>query len=132
MGLTILLKCFSEVEPLPLNYHLVGIIFLTAIVHLFLFVNPFGFKLNPTVRGQLGKNLSPLLEGYVEEQTIMNHEIGELAWKGLVSVSQDDLRRIALIKEWKLRRSGSGEFDLRPKEQVTDTQSENAESPAID
>lgn len=127
MGLTILLKCFSEIEPLPLNYHLIGIIFLTAIVHLFLFVNPFGFKLNPTVRGQLGKNLSPLLEGYVEEQTILNHEIGELAWKGLVSVSQDDLRRIALIKEWKLRRNGSGEFDLRPKEKETDAQSEPAE-----
>ena len=132
MGLTILLKCFSEIEPLPLNYHLVGIIFLTAIVHLFLFVNPFGFKLNPTVRGQLGKNLSPLLEGYVEEQTILNHEIGELAWKGLVSVSQEDLRRIALVKEWKLRRNGSGEFYLRPHQQVADSQPEPTEATPID
>ncbi len=114
MGLTLLLKCFQEIEPLPLNYHLLGIIALTAIVHLFLFVNPFGFKLNPTVRGQLGKNLSPLLEGYVDEQAVYNHEIGELAWKGLVAIRYDDLQRIAFIKEWKLRRSGRGDFELQP------------------
>jgi hypothetical protein len=83
-------------------------------VHLFLFVNPFGFKLNPTVRGQLGKNLSPLLEGYVDEQAVFNHEIGELIWKGLVTVKHDDLQRIAFTKEWKLRRAGNGDFELQP------------------
>ncbi len=114
MGLTLLLKCFAEIEPLALNYHLVGIIVLTAIVHLFLFVNPFGFKLNPTVRGQLGKNLSPLLEGYIDEQVILNHEIGELVWKGLVAVKPEDLKRIAIIREWKLQRSVHGNFDLLP------------------
>lgn len=114
MGMTMLLKCFSEIEPLPLNYHLVGIIALTAIVHMFLFVNPFGFKLNPSVRGQLGKNLSPLLEGYVDEQVILNHEIGELAWKGLIAIKSEDLKLISAIREWKLRRTGSGEFALEP------------------
>ena len=114
MGLTMLLKCFAEIEPLALNYHLIGIIFLTAIVHMFLFINPFGFKLNPTVRGQLGKNLSPLLEGYIDEQVILNHEIGELAWKGLVSIKPEDLHRIALTREWKLLRSTHGNFELIP------------------
>jgi len=112
MGLTMLLKCFSEVEPLPLNYHLAGIIALTAIIHMFLFFNPFGFKLNPTVRGQLGKDLSPLLEGYVSEQTVYNHEIGELVWKGLISLKQEDLPVIASRRDWKIVRLDNGEFEL--------------------
>jgi hypothetical protein len=132
MGLTILLKCFSEIEPLPLNYHLLGIIALTAIVHLFLFVNPFGFKLNPTVRGQLGKNLSPLLEGYVDEQIILNNEIGELAWKGLITVRQEDLKRIALIREWKLQRSGHGDFALSPSVALPASAGATAEKPEGD
>ena len=114
MGLTLLIKCFSEFEPMPLKYHLLGIVVLTVIVHLFLFVNPFGFKLNPSVRGQLGKNLAPLLEGYVDEQIILNHEIGELAWKGLVTIKPEDLKQIAAIKSWKLLRNGNGEFLLDP------------------
>jgi hypothetical protein len=117
MGLTMLLKCFSEVEPLPLNYHLAGIIGLTAIIHVFLFVNPFGFKLNPTVRGQLGKNLSALLEGYVSEQTVYNHEIGELAWKGLISLEHEDLPVIASKRDWKIVRLGNGEFELQMQQQ---------------
>ncbi|MBU1105972.1 MAG: hypothetical protein KKB51_04815 [Candidatus Riflebacteria bacterium] len=119
MGLTMLLKCFSEVEPLPLNYHLAGIIALTAIIHMFLFVNPFGFKLNPTVRGQLGKNLSPLLEGYVSEQTVYNHEIGELVWKGLISLNQEDLPIIATKRDWKIVRLGNGEFELVPHQEFS-------------
>ena len=114
MGLTLLLKIFIDIQPLPLNYHLVGIIILTAIIHIFLFVNPFGLKLNPTVRGQLGKNLSPLLEGYVDEQTVMNHEVGELAWKGLLLLSPEDLAQVAARKEWKLSRLANGEFELSP------------------
>ncbi|HAE39612.1 MAG TPA: hypothetical protein DCG57_13400 [Candidatus Riflebacteria bacterium] len=117
MGLTMLLKCFSEVEPLPLNYHLAGIIGLTAIIHVFLFVNPFGFKLNPTVRGQLGKNLSALLEGYVSEQSVYNHEIGELAWKGLISLEHKDLPVIASKRDWKIVRLGNGEFELQMQQQ---------------
>lgn len=120
MGFTILLKSFTETRPLALNYHLAGIIVLTAIIHLFLFVNPFGFRLNPSVRGQLGKNLSPLLEGYVDEQMVYNHEIGELAWKGLVALQQDDLNKIAAIREWKISRSQNGEFNLLPMQKLAD------------
>lgn len=114
MGLTMLLKCFSELNPMSLNYHLIGIAVLTVIIHLFLFLNPFGFKLNPSVRGQLGKNLSPLLEGYVDEQAILNHEIGELAWKGLIAIKSEDMKKISTIKEWKLSRAGNGEFEINP------------------
>lgn len=120
MGLAMMLKCFSEIEPLPLNYHLVGIVVLTAIIHVFLFVNPFGFKLNPTVRGQLGKDLSPLLEGYVSDQSIYNHEIGELVWKGLINLKQEDLPVIASRREWKIARLGNGEFELQVQQKYFD------------
>ncbi len=114
MGMIILFRSFAEIKPLSLNYHLAGIIALTAIIHVFLFLNPFGFKLNPSVRGQLGKNLSPLLEGYVEEQEIYNYEIGELAWKGLVSIEVESLPIIARTKKWKVVKKGNGEFELVP------------------
>jgi hypothetical protein len=114
MGMIILFKSFAEIKPLSLNYHLAGIVALTAIIHVFLFLNPFGFKLNPSVRGQLGKNLSPLLEGYVDEQEIYNYEIGELAWKGLVSIEVDSLPKIARTKRWKIVKKGNGEFELVP------------------
>jgi hypothetical protein len=100
---------------MSLNYQLAGIIVLTAIIHLFLFVNPFGFKLNPSVRGQLGKNLSPILEGYVDEQDLYNHEIGEIAWKGLVNLKTDDLENIHHFKNWSLIRLGNGEFEIQPR-----------------
>lgn len=129
MGFTILLKSFSETRPLSLNYHLVGIVALTAIIHMFLFINPFGFKLNPSVRGQLGKNLSPLLEGYVDEQLVYNNEIGELAWKGLVNLQQEDLRKMAAIKEWKISRTGNGEFNLQPMQKLREIKAPVVEPP---
>jgi hypothetical protein len=115
MGVIMLLKSLSDIEPMSLNYQLAGIIVLTAIIHLFLFVNPFGFKLNPSVRGQLGKNLSPILEGYVDEQDLYNHEIGEIAWKGLVNLKTDDLENIHHFKNWSLIRLGNGEFEIQPR-----------------
>lgn len=114
MGLTMLIKSFSDLEPLSMHYHLIGIIALTAIIHAFLFVNPFGFKLNPSIRGQLGKNLSPLLEGYIDEQVVFRHEIGELAWKGLISIQPEDLKRISANREWKISRNSTGDFELQP------------------
>jgi hypothetical protein len=99
---------------MSLNYQLGGIIVLTAIIHLFLFVNPFGFKLNPRVRGQLGKNLAPILEGYVNEQKIYNHELGEIAWKGLINLDTEDLQQVVKCRHWKLIRLGNGEFKAQP------------------
>ncbi|MGM0599378.1 MAG: hypothetical protein ACQETH_06130 [Candidatus Rifleibacteriota bacterium] len=114
MGAIMLLKSLSDIEPMSLNYQLGGIIVLTAIIHLFLFVNPFGFKLNPSVRGQLGKNLAPILEGYVNEQKVYNHELGEIAWKGLINLNTDDLQKVIKYRNWKLIRLGNGEFKAQP------------------
>ncbi|GAB4273812.1 MAG: hypothetical protein Kow0029_13710 [Candidatus Rifleibacteriota bacterium] len=115
MGLIMLLKSLSDIEPMNLNYQLIGIILLTAIIHLFLFVNPFGFKLNPSVKEQLGKNLSPILEGYIDEQEVYNYELGELAWKGLISIKSEDLEPISRNRFWRLVRLGNGEFEIQPK-----------------
>ena len=47
VGVIICFKSFANAKPMPLAWHLIGIVILTAVIHLFLFVNPFGFKLNP-------------------------------------------------------------------------------------
>jgi hypothetical protein len=95
--------------------HLAGIVVLTAIIHLFLFVNPFGMKLNPSVRGQIGKNLSQILDGYTDEQELMNHELGEIAWKGMIRLQAEDLQAVNRFKKWRLIRLGNGEFEIQPK-----------------
>ncbi|MFZ5952738.1 MAG: hypothetical protein ACOYXC_18695 [Candidatus Rifleibacteriota bacterium] len=115
MGVIMVLKSMSDLDPMPLNMHLAGIVVLTAIIHLFLFVNPFGLKLNPTIRGQLGKNLSPILDGYTNEQELFNHELGEIAWKGMISIEMQDLEAISRFRNWRLVRLDNGEFEIHPK-----------------
>ncbi|MEW6713416.1 MAG: hypothetical protein AB1403_26580, partial [Candidatus Riflebacteria bacterium] len=115
MGVIMVLKSMSDLDPMPLNMHLAGIVVLTAIIHLFLFVNPFGLKLNPTIRGQLGKNLSPILDGYTNEQELFNHELGEIAWKGMISLDIQDLEAISRFRNWRLVRLDNGEFEIHPK-----------------
>lgn len=114
VGVIICFKSFANAKPMPLAWHLVGIVVLTALIHLFLFVNPFGFKLNPSVRGQLGKNLAPFLEGYIDHQEIYNHEIGELVWKGLVSIENSDLPIIYNSPRWMLTRADNGGYTISP------------------
>ncbi len=115
IGVVMILKSFSDLEPMTLNMHLAGIVVLTAIIHLFLFVNPFGMKLNPAVRGQIGKNLSQILDGYTDEQELMNHELGEIAWKGMIRLQAEDLQAVSRFKKWRLVRLGNGEFEIQPK-----------------
>lgn len=115
LGVVMILKSLAELEPMTLNLHLAGIVVLTAIIHLFLFINPFGFKLNPSIRGQVGKNLSPILDGYTDEQELMNHELGEIAWKGMISIQAEDLEKISLFKVWRLVRLETGEFEVQPR-----------------
>lgn len=115
VGVIMILKSFSDLEPMTLNMHLAGIVILTAIIHLFLFVKPFGFKLNPAIRGQVGKNLSQILDGYTDEQELLNHELGEIAWKGLVNLKAEDLEPISRFRTWRLLRLGNGEFEIQPK-----------------
>jgi hypothetical protein len=114
MGMILLLKSFNAVEPMSLNCQLVGIIVLTVFIHLFLFFNPLGLKLNPSVKGQIGKNLGPLMDGYVTSQLVDNVEIGELAWKGIISVNIEDLQKMSELKEWQLLRTRAGKFTIEP------------------
>lgn len=114
MGMILLLKSFEAVEPMSLNCQLAGIIVLTVFIHLFLFFNPLGLKLNPSVKNQIGKNLGPLMDGYVTSQLVENVEIGELVWKGIVSINIEDLQKMSELKEWQLLRTRSGKFAIKP------------------
>ena len=129
MGVIMLFKSFSDIPPLNLNYHLAGIITLTIIIHFFLFVNPFGFKLNPSVRGNLGKALTPILEGNVLEQEITNNEIGELAWKGLINFEPDKLPEIYRYKRWRLIRLANGDFEIKPQTGFSKLDAPQVQSP---
>jgi hypothetical protein len=132
MGVIMILTSFSDLKPLSLNVQLGGIIVLTAIIHLFLFVNPFGFKLNPSVRGQMGQALAPILEGYVDEKNILNHEIGEIAWKGLVNIEEKNLKELYNRRIWRLIRLGSGEFEIKSARSFPEVRAPEISSPDQD
>lgn len=114
VGMIIFFKGFLSTKPFPLNYHLIGIVALTGLIHLFLFVNPFGFNLNPTVKGQLGQELAPVLEGYTEQKNVTNSQVGELVWKGLITLTRARLDEFYNHKYWTLIRTQRGDFDIIP------------------
>ncbi len=90
-GTIILLRSLSTIKPLSLNITIIVVIFLIIFIHLFLLLSPSGFRLNPTVRGQLGENLNSLLAGKVRSQPIRPCEIGEVSWKGLLTLVDEDI-----------------------------------------
>lgn len=114
VGLVLIIKSVRSLPQLGLNYQLGGIILLTVIIHLFLFFNPMGIKLNPAVHRQIGKNLAPVLDGYIMSHIIQNTEIGELAWKRIIEIKLEDLEKYKQIKEWCLHRNKYGRFTLEP------------------
>lgn len=114
LGLILVVKNFRHLKALPLNYQLVGIILLTAIIHLFLFLNPMGLKLNPSVHRQIGKNIAPVLDGYIMSHLVQNTEVGELIWKRLIDIKQEDLKAISENKEWHFYRNRLGRFAIKP------------------
>jgi len=81
----------AEIQPLSSNVRLVGIIFLAIVLHLSLFMNPIGFSLNPSVRGEIGPSLVSMMTTNYEKRPIDVHDMGELAWKGLVEISAEDI-----------------------------------------
>lgn len=114
VGLVLIVKSVRDLPKLTLNFQLAGIILLTVIIHLFLFFNPMGIKLNPSVHRQIGKNLAPVLDGYIMNHVIQNTEIGELAWKRIIELRIEDLAKYQQIKEWCLYRNKYGKFALEP------------------
>lgn len=117
IGLIMQIKLLSEQRPMPLNMQLIGLLLITTMVYLYLFINPFGIKLNPSVKGQLGKDLAPLMEGYIDHMPIERHNLGELAWKGMIRYDQGKIREMHQKDELILVRTSSDEFKVVQRKQ---------------
>lgn len=116
VSIILLFKSFSDIEQLSMNSYLVGIVLITIIINLFLFSNSFGINLNPTVKHHLGDLLTPVIEGKVKEMPIKNYNIGELAWKGIISIDKDQLPLLFKRPNWKLKQVYKDEYVLENSE----------------
>ena len=113
-GIFVLIKLYSDLNPLPLNYQLLGLLGITAMVYLYLFVNPFGIKLNPNIKKQLNTELYPIMEGYKDNIPIEKYNIGELVWKGFIHYDQEKIRSIYQSKkELLLFRRGTDDYSIK-------------------
>jgi len=101
-GVVLLLNALSEIEPLSLNARLAGTVLLVILVHLFLFLNPSGFGINPTVRGELGSEVDALLQGRIRSRVVTTHDLGELMWKGLLRMTPDDIAALPHVPKLKI------------------------------
>ncbi len=137
LGAVLLLDSLSEIEPFSPNGQLLGTIVIVAIIHLFLFLNPSGFSLNPSVRGELGQTLEPLIKGEIIGRRIQPHEIGELAWKGLVKVETPDLEKFRRLPYLEVMADAEGfrlqiPEEFRMKEEAASATPVLAEEPGND
>lgn len=115
-GVVLLLKALSEIEPLSLNTRLAGTVILVVLIHLFLFLNPTGFGINPTVRGELGPEVDALLQGRVKSRVVTTHDLGELMWKGLLRMTPDDITALPHIPRLRIVERNGG-IELIPEEE---------------
>jgi hypothetical protein len=111
VGMLLLTDILSGLPGLSLNATFSGMLVLVVILHLFLLLNPMGFRLHPHIRGELGPDLGPLLTGQTRMLPVFPHEVGELAWKGIITLTEDDfplLKRLPRI----LLQENLGKFSL--------------------
>jgi hypothetical protein len=129
MGLFLFIKLYSDQHPLPLNYQMVGLFVITTIVYLYLFINPYGIKLNPVVNGQLGKELSSVTEDYVKSMDIEWYNLGELIWKNvIINYNQEKLHNFYHVNSLKIEKSNNNEYKIVDKEKVeTNKEQEGSE-----
>ena len=118
-GVVLLLKALGDIEPLSLNTRLAGTVILVVLIHLFLFLNPSGFSINPTVRGELGAEVEALLQGRIKSRAIAAHDLGELMWKGLLNMKPDDITALPHIPRLRIiERNGALELIREEEEEV--------------
>ena len=114
IGLFVLIKLYSDLKPLSLNFQMFGLLAITAMVYLYLFVNPFGIKLNPNIKKQLNTELYPIMEGYKDNIPIEKYNIGELVWKGFIRYDQEKIRSMYQSnKELLLYRRGVDDYTIK-------------------
>lgn len=124
-GVVLLLKALSEIEPLSLNARLSGTVILVVVIHLFLFLNPSGFGINPTVRGELGSDVDALLQGRIRSRVVTTHDLGELMWKGLLRMTPDDITALPHIPMLRIVERNGG-VELVPEENMAESYSPEA------
>ncbi len=118
MGLFVFIKLYSDQKPLSLNFQMLGLLIITAMVYLYLFINPFGIKLNPNIRSQLTPELSTLMDGYTDNIQIDKYNLGELAWKNIIRYEPSKIRSIFQnSKELLLVRRGADDYILKQRPQ---------------
>lgn len=125
-GVVLLLKALSDIEPLSLNTRLAGTVILVVLIHLFLFLNPSGFAINPTVRGELGRDVEALLQGRIKSRFVTAHDLGELMWKGLLRMKPDDITALPHIPRLRIiERNGALEL-VQEEEEAPDAEKAEA------
>ena len=117
IGFLLLVSHLSEMEQLSPNFRLIGVGLLAIMIHLFLFLSPTGFGLNPSIRNELGKDLQELMSGKTANIRIRPCEVGELAWKGLVNLNYEHLAPLERAS-FVLIREHDGRFELETPEQM--------------
>lgn len=128
MGLFILIRLYSDLKPLGLNFQMLGLLTITAMVYLYLFVNPFGIKLNPNIKKQLSTELYPIMEGYKDNIPIEKFNIGELVWKGFIRYDQEKIRSMYQSdKELLLYRRGADDYIIRQETNTSHHHNEHQE-----
>lgn len=111
VGFFLIVDVLSDFESLSLNFNIFGTLIIIVILHLFLFLSPFGFKLNPNIRGEIGPDLFPLLTYQEKIMQFANHEAGELAWKQILELNEADFQVLKKHpKLWMQETSGEWVF----------------------
>ena len=113
IGFFVLIKLFSDQAPLPLMYQMSGLLLITTMVYLYLFINPFGIKLNPSVKNQLGKDLAPLEEGFYDKMEIEKYNLGELAWKPIINYDQERILSLFQKDKLILLKTSDGSYKIK-------------------
>ena len=112
-GLFFFIKLYSDLNPLPLIFQMLGLLLITTMVYLYLFINPFGIKLNPSVKNQLGKELAPLEDGFYDRLEIEKYNLGELIWKPIITCDQDKIKNLLKKDKLILTRTPGGEYRIK-------------------
>ena len=132
VGLFFFIKLYSDLNPLSLIFQMIGLLLITTMVYLYLFINPFGIKLNPSVKNQLGKELAPLEDGFYDKLEIEKYNLGELIWKPIIICDQDKIKNLLKIDKLVLTRTPGGEYRIKESDIGREAEKEEPQHTEID
>ena len=100
VGVMVVLGHLSKLDSFNVEAYLVGVVLLMIVIHAFLFQYPTGFRLNTSVRSELGASLVPLVENPDIAIRVDGRYFGELIWKGLVSVESNRINELSSGRDY--------------------------------